>query len=191
MEQFCPLNLDVRSPPNVYLILTLRLYLVTLLSRASLIVSDLVVIAVTWATMYRSSRLVRGVVRGPTFHQVMLQNGSIYFVVLVSLNALHITLTALSIKLPLASESYVTTFIDPVTSILISRFLLNLRETSEQPEVQGASSFNADGGYSPELPSFLGSLGPTHSAPEPTERTSGCNNKATYSTAVLSQTQVH
>ncbi|KAI9069090.1 hypothetical protein FKP32DRAFT_1671664 [Trametes sanguinea] len=110
------------------------------ISRSCVMASDVLVIAITW--WYAA--------RGRTLHdarqlkqfkhsltQVLIMNGTIYFLALLTVNAVHLTLSMLSIN-GLADEiSEVAVFIDPLTAILICRFLLalhsaNLRLTGEE-----------------------------------------------------------
>ncbi|TFK80165.1 hypothetical protein K466DRAFT_392183 [Polyporus arcularius HHB13444] len=61
-------------------------------------------LVVTWrATYYGSKAQASGVTRRPSFSNVLLQDGTIYFL-------------------------YVTIFTEPITAILISRFILDLQE---------------------------------------------------------------
>ncbi|KAI0753732.1 hypothetical protein C8Q74DRAFT_333089 [Fomes fomentarius] len=71
----------------------------------------------------------------------MLHNGCIYFVVLATLNILHMVLTALSIKIPSGSESFVINFIDPITSILVCHFLISLQEAKHTSQPDTVPSF--------------------------------------------------
>ncbi|TFK81440.1 hypothetical protein K466DRAFT_667118 [Polyporus arcularius HHB13444] len=167
-----PVNLD--APYNCYLDSTTSPTMalarkstvtkhLTFLSRSSSTLADLIAIAVTWWTTYWSSRLAADTLQGPTFHQIVLYNGSIYFVVLATLNILHIVLTALSFKLPSGSESYMINFIDPIASILVCRFLLSLQEAKRNasPSSDTTPSFIAPefAGSASQLPSFVAPLG--------------------------------
>ncbi|KAI0730539.1 hypothetical protein C8Q76DRAFT_690621 [Earliella scabrosa] len=87
-----------------------------------------------------------------TLSSVLLRDGTIYFVVLLVLNALHLALTLLSVRTPLLpmhpiariltlhpapqfhdafqNASYVTAFTENLTAILVSRFLLDLQRAN-------------------------------------------------------------
>ncbi|KAI0330890.1 hypothetical protein GY45DRAFT_1323016 [Cubamyces sp. BRFM 1775] len=97
----------------------------------------MIVVAVTWkyAGMSRAIRNVQGSV--PSMVQVMVLNGTIYFLALVILNALHLSITLLAFPLNtgaagevLNSVSQVTIFTDPITVVLLCRFLLDLQSTN-------------------------------------------------------------
>ena len=49
--------------------------LVTIVSRASLIVADGIVLGATWSATYRTFRLSRNALRGPTFATVLFLDG--------------------------------------------------------------------------------------------------------------------
>ncbi|KAI0640908.1 hypothetical protein C8Q79DRAFT_421616 [Trametes meyenii] len=60
--------------------------------------------------------------------------------------------------------SYIALFLDPLTSILICRFILNLRETNEQSRISSTSSLTLEFGVTPSgSPPFVQSMaGPVH-----------------------------
>ncbi|KAL1938089.1 hypothetical protein VTO73DRAFT_11918 [Trametes versicolor] len=96
---------------------------------------------------------------------------NIYFCTLVSLNTADIILVVLAITTRPNEALDVVGFIDPICSILNSRFLLALYETNASLERGGASDLSfslnidglVDGAKSPDLPEFLTSLaGPVH-----------------------------
>ncbi|KAI0669084.1 hypothetical protein C8Q78DRAFT_229002 [Trametes maxima] len=135
-----------------------------LMSSISAIVSGVVVIVVTWAKLYRSSKLARHTIHGRTVLQTMLEYGTIYFVIILVLDILQLAFYFLSLQAVMGT-SYIALFLDPLTSILICRFILNLRETNEQPQVSSTpSSLTLEFGMSPSsLPSFIQSMaGPVH-----------------------------
>ncbi|KAJ8483214.1 hypothetical protein ONZ51_g4865 [Trametes cubensis] len=106
---------------------------VTIVSRVSLIVADTIVIIVTLATMHRRGLISHIESRRPlSLATVLLRDGVIYFVVLVILNVLHLTFTMLSFVIPFDPSSQVTTFTEPVTAVLVSRFLLDLQSTNRK-----------------------------------------------------------
>ncbi|RPD59958.1 hypothetical protein L227DRAFT_575959 [Lentinus tigrinus ALCF2SS1-6] len=117
----------------------------TIASRTCLIASDLVVLCVTWRATYRATRLARvtGKKSKDTFSGTLLRDGTIYFLTLVTLNTLHLLFTVLSIasNTPIA-VSYITIFTEPITSILVSRFILNLQEVNQtiSPELTSLSA---------------------------------------------------
>ncbi|KAI0764357.1 hypothetical protein BD413DRAFT_577356 [Trametes elegans] len=118
------------------------------LSRGSLILADALAAAVTWRETYRSLETYRALralettSRRPSLLWVMLQNGSVYFCALVSINVLQMVLEVYAMRAQGATGTYATAFIDPATysvgSILNCRLLLDLRETTER--LTGCSS---------------------------------------------------
>ncbi|KAJ8453594.1 hypothetical protein ONZ51_g13510 [Trametes cubensis] len=101
----------------------------TIACRSALIAADVLVMAVTWHTTSKMDRLTLQVGRWPSFAHTLFRDGAIYFVVMLVLNVLHLTFTVCQLYTDgLFPISYVTIFTEPLTSILISRFLLNLQE---------------------------------------------------------------
>ncbi|KAM5543368.1 hypothetical protein V8D89_002953 [Ganoderma adspersum] len=89
------------------------------------------------------------------------------FGVLASLNVLQIILTAVSVDDITGKESYVAFFIDPISSILTCRFILNLRQVDHSRMSSTMSTgedvqFAAQGSKS-TLPRFIATFGePLH-----------------------------
>ncbi|KAH9939111.1 uncharacterized protein BXZ73DRAFT_99786 [Epithele typhae] len=106
---------------------------VTIISRGGLISADLLLVIATWLATVR-----RGALRAAresarlSFAEVLFRDGAIYFVVLLVLNALHVTLTMISETLPFQASSTIILFIHPITGILVSRFLIHLQEADRQ-----------------------------------------------------------
>ncbi|EIW58126.1 uncharacterized protein TRAVEDRAFT_148174, partial [Trametes versicolor FP-101664 SS1] len=106
---------------------------VTILSRVPLIVADILVIAVTWFTMRRRVLRDEPGFRSPlTLSTILLRDGTIYFIILLILNVLHLTLTMISLVIPFDPSSQVTTVTEPVTAVLVSRFLIDLQTASRK-----------------------------------------------------------
>ncbi|KAI0701569.1 hypothetical protein C8T65DRAFT_741709 [Cerioporus squamosus] len=106
---------------------------VVIASRVPLIAADALIIYITWTTLYSWVAL-------RDFHQskrislldVLFRGGTIYFVVLFILNALHLVLSVTAIASSGTSGgSIVTQFTGPLTAIIISRFLLELKEADQ------------------------------------------------------------
>ncbi|RPD74201.1 hypothetical protein L226DRAFT_613587, partial [Lentinus tigrinus ALCF2SS1-7] len=128
-----------------------HILIVTIASRVYLIAADLVVLVVTWwATYYGTGlRAIQPHCR-PSFSHILLRDGMMYFLVLLTLNILHLLFTLLSISSEsLVPVSYITIFTEPyvcsfnsrfvlpqaftlynITAILISRFIINLQEVN-------------------------------------------------------------
>ncbi|EJF57155.1 hypothetical protein DICSQDRAFT_174213 [Dichomitus squalens LYAD-421 SS1] len=97
------------------------------------IVADSIVLGTTWWYTYQSYRAQRGIHIRSSLTSAMLYNGSIYFLVLASLNALDLALVTLGLaqnSFLFRNVSYVGLFADVLTAILISRFILNLRQVN-------------------------------------------------------------
>ncbi|KAL1941116.1 hypothetical protein VTO73DRAFT_7328 [Trametes versicolor] len=134
---------------------------VTIVSRTCLIAADLLVMIVTWRAT-RSARGLSGVERW-SFAKTLLRNGTVYFFVLLLLNTLHLTFAMLSYNEAFVNVSYVTIFTEPVTAVLVSRFLLDLQETN-QAVTEDASDMRWSTGINISGVNFapiIGSLGST------------------------------
>ncbi|KAI0788106.1 hypothetical protein C8Q74DRAFT_656716 [Fomes fomentarius] len=93
-------------------------------SRASLIAADVLLIFITWSAL--SGR--RGFRTKNSFSHVLLRDGTIYFICLLILNSVHLVFTELSIaRSTFQVGSYVIYFTEPLTAILVSRFMMNLQ----------------------------------------------------------------
>ncbi|KAJ8487771.1 hypothetical protein ONZ51_g3950 [Trametes cubensis] len=78
--------------------------------------------------------------------QLLLRDGTIYFVILLILNVLQIIVRIT------AQANFITTFEEPLTAILISRFLMNLREidfTRSNSRVRGGATMSGIGAGGP------------------------------------------
>ncbi|TFK80697.1 hypothetical protein K466DRAFT_648600 [Polyporus arcularius HHB13444] len=107
-----------------------------IICRTCFLVADLLLILITWSTISRPrivdsvSRGYTGYTSGFTLADVLLQNGTMYFFVLLILHSLHLILSLCSVHVALQSLSYgyVTVFTESFTALLVSRFLLDLQE---------------------------------------------------------------
>ncbi|KAI0794549.1 hypothetical protein C8Q74DRAFT_1406673 [Fomes fomentarius] len=133
--------------------------------KISLIVSDGILILITWR-----SPMTRGLRMRMHIHTnkrqslgiILVQNGTIYFIVLLCLNVSHLSFSVANIFGNGASSSDITTFTPPITTILISHFLLDLQEAYRQT-VRVDSDDILNLGSNDSTPSFvdrvIGSLG--------------------------------
>ncbi|RDX52001.1 hypothetical protein OH76DRAFT_1400910 [Lentinus brumalis] len=103
-----------------------------ILSRAGFILADLLLVVITWRSLARGNertRLSNG--KRMTFADILFWNGTLYFVTLFTLNVLH-----LSFSLPALFNddgiSDITVFTDPLSAVLIYRFLLDLQEANQR-----------------------------------------------------------
>ncbi|KAL1951190.1 hypothetical protein VTO73DRAFT_339 [Trametes versicolor] len=99
------------------------LFSFTIASRVCLIVGDLIVLIVTWHSTFGITRAARVANIRMSLTTAILKDGTLYFACLLILNVVNIIVNAVP------NSSAVSAFQDPVTSILVSRFLLNLRDT--------------------------------------------------------------
>ncbi|RPD53396.1 hypothetical protein L227DRAFT_581421 [Lentinus tigrinus ALCF2SS1-6] len=147
----CQMHQDIHVPHSV----TLKL---TAMSRSSLILADIILIIITWWTIPR-----RHAIRCETrflLARVLLLDGTVYFILLLILNSLHITFTLLSI-FGTGGSSNMTAFTEPVTTVLTSRFLLDIQEASRRPVAAmstDASMSGAANSSTAPWSSFAGSL---------------------------------
>ncbi|KAI9061842.1 hypothetical protein FKP32DRAFT_897234 [Trametes sanguinea] len=115
-------------------------------ARIPVIVSDLLVAVITWVKTFKDYQLSSKVTTRPTLHSVMLGHGILYFVLLLCLNLLQVVFHKLSLDPIIPGtesqiSSYITLFLDPLTSILISHFILNLRAANDPSSTSINSSF--------------------------------------------------
>ncbi|KAI0640683.1 hypothetical protein C8Q79DRAFT_881028, partial [Trametes meyenii] len=122
-----------RQPAQMY-----RVYLVSIVSRTSLIVADILVIVITIATTRRRGTPHLGRPGKATLGDVLLYDGIKYFAVLLTLNILQVVLTHLSVSTSLPPADYLTVR-EPhrLTAIFISRFLLDLQSANQATRALG------------------------------------------------------
>ncbi|KAI0741976.1 hypothetical protein C8Q80DRAFT_167686 [Daedaleopsis nitida] len=119
-------------------------------SRGSVIVVDAILLVITWHTLARRPMHMMHFPKSrmETISNILLWNGTQYFIVLFILNVLHISFTLTSITNftndGSRSPSLMTQFAYPLTCILTYRFILdlqaanqhNVRIGSDDPELQ-------------------------------------------------------
>ncbi|KAI1794759.1 hypothetical protein LXA43DRAFT_1091368 [Ganoderma leucocontextum] len=138
---------EVRVPSDLNRIsihrsnLSILTFEVTIVPRVGVIIADAIVLCVTWHTTYRSNSVLRRALVRPaggkrTFSSTLLRDGTMYFGLLFIMNIIYLTLTMFPTEVDeLTQVSYVVEFSEPLTTILISRFLLNLQEVNRNLEV--------------------------------------------------------
>ncbi|TBU34165.1 hypothetical protein BD311DRAFT_747263 [Dichomitus squalens] len=133
-ENIYPYGCSAVDPTPVGVV---KMSLVTI-CRSCLIAADCIAI---WATWYTLSRRDANPLRGSlSISSVFLVDGTIFFVILLVLNALHMIITLLSLDVDfLQSSSNVTDFTAPISAILISRFLLHLQSANLRAVGEGSS----------------------------------------------------
>ncbi|RPD69379.1 hypothetical protein L226DRAFT_616909 [Lentinus tigrinus ALCF2SS1-7] len=104
----------------------------TIASRSCLMTADLLLVVVTWYTLGRGRRTTGIKADGMTLAHILLRDGTIYFTVLFVLNCLHLTFAMLSFEFVFQTGSYITLFTNPLTAVIVSRFLLNLQAANQR-----------------------------------------------------------
>ncbi|KAM5541392.1 hypothetical protein V8D89_004946 [Ganoderma adspersum] len=105
----------------------------TIASRVGLIAADSLLILITWFSLSRNGTKLGLTFRTATLAEVLLRDGTIYFVVLVVLNVLHLAFSLISVAVPaLEITSDMTAFTDPLTAILVQRFLIHLQSANHR-----------------------------------------------------------
>jgi len=91
-------------------------------TRACAIASDLLALAITWSSTYQIKRDADKAKIKASLATLLLRDGTLYFVILLALNAMHMGFYLTNTFVD------ISWFIVPISSSLISRFLLNLRQ---------------------------------------------------------------
>ncbi|KAI1783017.1 hypothetical protein LXA43DRAFT_1048483, partial [Ganoderma leucocontextum] len=116
---------DDFTPPDV----AKRLIVV---SRTGIIAADSLLVLITWSSLFRNGAF-RFTFGTATFAEVLLRDGTIYFIVLMILNALHLAFSLSSFTVAaLQNVSDITAFTEPITAILVQRFLFHLQSANHQ-----------------------------------------------------------
>ncbi|RPD53393.1 hypothetical protein L226DRAFT_527156 [Lentinus tigrinus ALCF2SS1-7] len=104
-----------------------------IISRACLIVSDIFLIGLTWWALPRHTISFATLRKtGVSLTTVLLRDGTLYFGILLIMNALHLVFSLSSMfSFTSNGASNVTAFTEVVTAVLVSRFLLNLQEANK------------------------------------------------------------
>ncbi|EMD34705.1 hypothetical protein CERSUDRAFT_116893 [Gelatoporia subvermispora B] len=136
-------------------------YAKTVATRVCVIAADLVVLLITWRRTYSIKRDSPQ----PGVSAVLLRDGTAYFLALLSLNLLNIVGNVTNFF------SLASSFFIPLSSIIITRFFLNLRQSAYSTQGSadsGASQFSficADDSQLPtprsdvKLSNFVGPMG--------------------------------
>ncbi|KAI0780855.1 hypothetical protein BD413DRAFT_13936 [Trametes elegans] len=106
----------------------------TVASRGSQFLVDCLALIVTWRKTYETSRTLHEALHSQalSLSSVMLNGGIIYFCCLAVLNILDVILCVLGVQgQDAVIGSYVIAFLDPLSALLVCRFLLDLRGVSE------------------------------------------------------------
>ncbi|KAI0729078.1 hypothetical protein C8Q72DRAFT_831252 [Fomitopsis betulina] len=103
-------------------------------TRTCLIAADLLVLVVTWRHTYRLNKEARAISLKTPMVTLLLRDGTIYFTLLLVLNVLHLALEITDVFWD------ITYFVTGFSSIIVSRFLLNLRQVGAAESGAGADS---------------------------------------------------
>ncbi|KZT01136.1 uncharacterized protein LAESUDRAFT_816054 [Laetiporus sulphureus 93-53] len=150
------------------------LHRLVIFDRICAAVSDLIVVLVTWFKTAGLAMEVRKLRLRGSIATVLMRDGTLYFMALLLLNVLEIVITlhyvnsqaSLPVQLHGCSKvtfkqnpaNYVTVFQLPISSILISRLILNLRQVSLGSV--GLNTISLSAVDTPDIPSRLvGNIG--------------------------------
>ncbi|RPD59048.1 hypothetical protein L227DRAFT_654426 [Lentinus tigrinus ALCF2SS1-6] len=137
--------------------------IVVIVARVPLLVSDILLICITWAKLSGRDTLrdIRQSKR-MTLSDIVLWDGTVYFVAIFIMNLLHLVLSVAALGPGVASDgaSYVTIFTAPITSILVSHFLLQLQEANQTViRVDSDDPLHFSRNPYDDTPGFIRSLG--------------------------------
>ncbi|KAI1796103.1 hypothetical protein LXA43DRAFT_970023 [Ganoderma leucocontextum] len=106
----------------------------TIVSRVCLITSDLLVLAITqWTATYKNSKEMKLLGQSTSLSSILFRDGEQQpHCVLLIMNVLHLSFSLRSIlnQNNADNASYITILTEPITAILISRFLIDLQEAN-------------------------------------------------------------
>ncbi|KAJ3540510.1 hypothetical protein NM688_g6217 [Phlebia brevispora] len=120
--------------------------------------ADIIAIVITWIKTYRHVREASAIGMHASFTATLLQYGTLYFIVLLLVNIVYL----LFLFIPSWTEWVdPTSYLDLLPNIVISRFLINLRElSSSEPGGTMLSSSSSNPSFrTPTLPSIIGNMG--------------------------------
>ncbi|RPD53903.1 hypothetical protein L227DRAFT_567621 [Lentinus tigrinus ALCF2SS1-6] len=125
--------------------------LVLLVDYAGPVLSDMLVLMITWRATYKGRKNIEQLGRSVSLSQVIFRDGTLYFMTLLALKTLHLAFGVVSRAPQIESPSvlytsWFTTYEEPVTAILVSRFLIDLqkcsRDTTQGSTVTTAGTLN-------------------------------------------------
>ncbi|KAH9899782.1 hypothetical protein C8Q73DRAFT_663375 [Cubamyces lactineus] len=100
-------------------------------TRSSVITADVLVLLITWWKTNDIRRLAAQTDVKVSLTSLIVRDGTMYFLVLLYMNTIHIVLSLTGACICIQRFTFTITFEEPLTTILVSRFLLNLREVNE------------------------------------------------------------
>ncbi|KAH9889022.1 hypothetical protein C8Q73DRAFT_794013 [Cubamyces lactineus] len=131
---------------------------IVILIRLPTILADIIVIIATWTTQYSSHRLAQSVRTQPALSTVALRDGAVYFIMVFDMLQLYTIDDG-------DCGSILAQYVEPLTAVLVSYFLINLRQAADVTKVEETAI--ADAGTLEFR--FIGSMGA--SLPGPGEDT--------------------
>ncbi|TFY67957.1 hypothetical protein EVJ58_g1300 [Rhodofomes roseus] len=139
---------------------------VELATRISIIAADALVLAVTWRATFGFKRCKDSAKVKLPLTTLLLRDGTAYFSILLVLNIINIIMWTTNIY------QNVTEFPTTLTTVLLSRFILNLRQRALAPQsIVSSPSQLSDIRFSTLIQSFSDSL--AHGSDEPDKEGSG------------------
>ncbi|KAI0722514.1 hypothetical protein C8Q76DRAFT_793560 [Earliella scabrosa] len=172
---------------------------VLIVSRTCLITSDILVLGITWNATYRASREIKALGQRTSLSDILFRDGVVYFVALLIMNILHLTFSLLSVSTTRASAagsarqhwqssltpaigkvspsinvnatSNIIALVEPMTAILVSRFLMDLQQANNSMAQQGSLSALR----SLNLSNLIGSIAASLPAPGSTTEPQACH----------------
>ncbi|KAI0349657.1 hypothetical protein OH77DRAFT_1525498 [Trametes cingulata] len=135
--------------------------LVILVSRLTSVLANSIVLLLTWRATLKTLREARGLIKS-SVSEVLLLNGSLYFLVFVFLDVAHIVMSSLSITALFTQSSYIALFVNILDSIFTSHFLLDLQRAARLSSGLGTRSSLPDSSVDfDHIPSVLFRTSPT------------------------------
>lgn len=113
-------------------------------SPLSVIVTDMIVLGITWYQTYTIRKLARASNIETPLATLLISDGTLYFVVLLILRIVQTVVNESSLSNEGTLVTYVSTFSLVFPSILISRFCLNLRQVSRDEQDNHSQHHSAE-----------------------------------------------
>ncbi|TBU43827.1 hypothetical protein BD309DRAFT_959745 [Dichomitus squalens] len=134
----------------------------TIVKLSCLIASDCLVISATWFALSRRYNTRDIGERRGTISGVLLLDGEHHLEILALLNSLHFMFTMLSLDIvAFQNVSYITAFTTPLSTVLVSRFLLHLQSANLRSIDMSSSQPTTSQESSVVFERVVGSLGAT------------------------------
>ncbi|KAJ3551550.1 hypothetical protein NM688_g4637 [Phlebia brevispora] len=132
-------------------------YCVNLVAFSTMIASDILAIGTIWIKTYRQVKRAASVGLNVNFSRTLLEHGTLYFVIICAVNLAGFLFHIASPR----EGNPMVIFISTIPSIVLSRFLINLREVGSRGATDTAqfSSPSALNFRMTTLPGIIGNLG--------------------------------